>query len=785
MRGLVPPGQATGWLVPRRAHSGCERRDLRYTVGRGRLSVRANLQISGLDPPQIRELERPVPAPLVLLQSARKHWLLVALITVAVTVVASFVTLSQKRIYRAEATILFDPHPARPLGTQVEEVVQMSGPNGYFGNREYYTTQHWLIRSRRTAESVVKQLGLHCDGGFLRNLPPGQKAIAESSVADAANVLLSRVAVDPVKDSRLSTVSYHDADPVRAQRIVSVLVDTYVQSNLDDVLDTTNTASDWLHDQAATLKQELEQSEMALHDYKRDKSILSVSLDDQSNMLREEMEQLNGVLTGSRAKREQIAARRTELAQVAADNPSVLPARELLDSATLQRLREDYLRADQEVKGLMGAGKGEKHPLVEDAASRREAARASLLAEVRNIQGAVERELRSIDREVSGLQKLFDSARARAQELNLLEIEFNRLRRSKENNEKLFSLVVERSKESDLARMLRVNNVRVVERPAEPRSPVSPNIPGGVGAGVLAGLALGLMAAFGREKLDRSLRSPDEVERELGLAFLGFLPSLAAEGKRSRAAKASSSPDDRELIVHRRPTSGTAEAARSIRTNVLFMSPDRPYRTLLVTSPGPSEGKTTVACNIASAMAQAGRRVVLLDCDMRRPRLHRVFGKPMDRGITTALLEKGTLDSVIYSTEVPNLSVVTTGPLPPHPAELLHSESFAKLLGGLRDRFDLVVIDSPPVLPVTDAAVLSTAVDGTILVTRAFQTRRDMAKRAARALRDVGAHLVGVVLNGVDLEKEQYGYRYYYSREGYAAAPPIPPTPPSGSDRVA
>jgi capsular exopolysaccharide synthesis family protein len=228
-----------------------------------------------------------------------------------------------------------------------------------------------------------------------------------------------------------------------------------------------------------------------------------------------------------------------------------------------------------------------------------------------------------------------------------------------------------------------------------------------------------------------------------------------------------------ELIVHEHPTSGVAEAARALRTNILFMSPDRQFKTLLVTSAAPSEGKTTVACCIAIAMAQAGRRVALLDCDMRRPRVHRVFGKSNDVGVTTALINFDTVDEIVRPTSVPNLSIITTGPLPPNPAEILHSESFGKLLKILASRFDHVVLDSPPVAPVTDAAILSTRVDATILVIRAFETSKELARRAVRALRDVGNRNVGTVLNAVNFDRREYGYYQYYQyrREGYSSEP--------------
>jgi capsular exopolysaccharide synthesis family protein len=202
------------------------------------------------------------------------------------------------------------------------------------------------------------------------------------------------------------------------------------------------------------------------------------------------------------------------------------------------------------------------------------------------------------------------------------------------------------------------------------------------------------------------------------------------------------------------------------------MSPDKPFQRLLVTSAGPSDGKTTVACSLAITIAQSGKSVLLLDADLRRPRLHKVFqsgaGQP---GVTHALLDQNRLDECVQTTEIPNLSVLTTGPIPPNPAELLHSGSFQRLLENLSQRFDRVIIDSPPLVPVTDAAILSSFVDSTVLVVRGFKTRKDLARQAARSLRDVGASIAGVILNDVDLSRGEYGYYQYYSykQRGYSA----------------
>jgi capsular exopolysaccharide synthesis family protein len=213
-----------------------------------------------------------------------------------------------------------------------------------------------------------------------------------------------------------------------------------------------------------------------------------------------------------------------------------------------------------------------------------------------------------------------------------------------------------------------------------------------------------------------------------------------------------------------------AEAARTVRTSLLFMSPDKPFHTLLITSAGPSEGKTTVACYIATAMAQANKRVLLIDCDLRRPRLHRVFGgggQDLGPGLTTTLLEDGAGDPVV-PTVVPNLSVVPAGPIPPNPSELLHSEKFKQFLAKMAGRFDHVIIDSPPVVAVTDASILSTLVDGTVLVVRAHKTRKDYAKHGYRLLADVRGRVAGVLLNAVNFGADEYKYAYqYYRRADY------------------
>jgi succinoglycan biosynthesis transport protein ExoP len=715
-------------------------------------------------------------------KTLRKRWIWVVTLTVSGLIVAGFYTAGQQRIYRSSCVIQIDPKPPKPLGTEVQAIVDV-GANSYWANAEYYKTQFQIIQSRAVAEETVRRLSLHRNVAFLRGLGPNEPLPAspgpaasmsvEESIAIAANVVRSRLSVEPTRETRLVTIAFTDANPERARQILAALVGVYVDRNVDVALDSTNTAADWLRGQVDKLKQELESSENALHDYKTGNRILSVSLDDQSNMLRQEMQQLSAALTSVRVRRTQVAAQAEELAKLGDDPTSDLSNLQLLRDPTLQTLRNTLVLALAEQESLIGSGKGENHPLVASAAARVKASREALEQEVQNVRLAAQRELSMVSQEESSMAALLDHAQARAQDLAGLEVEYRRLERSKTQTEKLYSLVIERSKESDLTRMMRFNNIQTIDPPIVPKAPISPRVPINMAIGLVGGIALGLFGAFAREMFDQSVKTPADIEQDLGMTFLGMLPRLGSGSSgytysRRRARKNTDAAARAEWVVHEDPTSAISEAARGVRTNLSFMSPDKPYHTFLVTSAAPSEGKTTVACWLATAMAQAGHRVLLVDCDLRRPRLHRIFGLVNESGVTSALVDRAALKEAVHTTEIPGLSVLLSGPTSPSPAESLQSKSFENLLADMSAAYDRVVIDSPPVGPVTDAVILSTRVDASVLVVRSLATSRDVVRHAKKALQDVRANLAGAVLNAADPSRQGYSYyhRYYGKSEG-------------------
>jgi capsular exopolysaccharide synthesis family protein len=437
----------------------------------------------------------------------------------------------------------------------------------------------------------------------------------------------------------------------------------------------------------------------------------------------------------------------------------------------VRSLKGQYIEQRQAYAALLKRY-GDKWPAVRQLKTRMEMARADLEREIRNVLSGITLEHKRVAENEAKIAAALQAAKDEGLELNKKEVSYRRLKRTQENTAKLHSLVLGRLKESDLSAQLRVSNIRLLDEAVVPAKPVRPNVQVNLLLGALLGLLLGIGLAVLVDTFDNSIKSQEEIEQLGPVTVLGMVPRIPGTVPARRGERRPEPKPDLDLIVHRSPKSMIAESCRNIRTNILFASPDRPLKTIVVTSAGPREGKTTAAVSLAITMAQAGNRVLVVDTDMRRPRLHRVFGVPGAEGLTSVLLGDGQLDELTKATEIPGLSVLPCGPSPPNPAELCQSERFRALLEELERRYDRIVLDSPPVMLVTDGAVLSTQVDGTLLVARAGQTSRVALRDTIRQLDDVGCHLLGCVLNDVDLEKRGYGYyryrRYGYYRYGYA-----------------
>jgi capsular exopolysaccharide synthesis family protein len=725
--------------------------------------------------------ESPLAGVVSFLRTLRKHWSIVVACVVLSFGATMIYSKSVRRIYQSSSMVEMNSRTQQFLDNASSSSFDVSAL--FIDPMEFYQTQYKIITSTPVLKAAAERASLQTDYNYFGLTQPPEHPI---SLEQAAAALAANVTVEPVKGSRLANIKVSDFDPKRAKRLCDAVVGAYLDQNLEAGVNSSADAVAWLAGQIDHIKTDLDHDENALYDFKQRNELPSISINDSSNMLRLEMQEYDTVLTHTRTRKAELLARRSQLAEVTADNPDAEPSSELLANPTLQSLRAQYRTAFQQKEALEAEGKGENHPLMKEAVQRVASSKAALLTEVANVEAAVVRDLAVIEKQEQAEAAMFNTSRRAAVDLNMKEIEFHRLDRSREENEKLYGLLLGRMKEADLARMMRANNLRVVEEATLPGAPIYPKVSLNIALGLFAGFLLGLGLPVLREQLDSSVKTPADIEEKLGTTFLGLLPDLNRDSdtKYARRRRRGARRDGvafvegpPELVVHARPSSGLSEAARSIRTNLMFMNPDKPCKTLLISSAAPSEGKTTVACSIAIALAQGGQRVCIVDADLRRPRLHRIFDRVGDSGLTNALVGDATVAEIAKPTVVPNLWSIPAGPLPPNPADLLQSERFRRFIQELRERFDRVVIDSPPLVAVTDSAIISTLVDGTVFVVRAFQTGKHVSAQGLRALRDVEAPVIGAVLNAVNLNRHEYNYYhyYYYKREGY-------PSTVAGSD---
>ena len=724
------------------------------------------------------------------LRIIRRRWLLVSLTVVVVLGLTAFVTLRMTKIYRATVTLQIETQAPQVLGKSVEDVVEM-GTGSFWSNVEYYETQYRIIESRDVSARVVKKYKLNEDPDFM-GVPKEERAgFKAASIDEAAGVLQGMITVEPVKDSRLTMVHVDHPDPQKAVFFANALAKSYEKKNLDTMLQSTIDAVDWLSNQLDDAQGKLSDSEEKLRKYKKENDILSISLEDRQNLITAQMTEVARRLTEARANRISIQARKNAIAKVSkSEDPMAIPVESLNSNQLIQNLKQSYAELSQEY-GELSAKYGDNFPKIVEIKAKMARIKVDITREVGNIIRAVDAELGAARSTEAGLGATLEDFKGQAQSLVGKEGLYNSLARELDNNEKIYEFLLGRIKEADLSRLLKVNNVDILDPALLPEFPIKPRVQLNLALAFVFGLILGIGLAILLELADRTVKTQDDLEA-LGISFLGIVPAMdtstsygsgydghgSSRGKQ-RLKKTPDDPESQEtdkginhdIFVHDHPKSQVAESLRSIRTNLLFMSADSHAKTLLVTSPSPQEGKTTVAANLAIVMAQSGSRVLLADTDMRRPRVHKAFGiKRPKKGLSTMILGESSAEESIVSTVVPNLDVLVCGPTPPNPSELIHTDKFKKVLNEVTEMYDRVIFDSPPVGVVTDAAILSKMVDGTVLIVKSLQTTRDAAKHALDILQDIDSEILGAVLNHLDLTNKKYGqhyYHYYYKKYGY------------------
>jgi succinoglycan biosynthesis transport protein ExoP len=675
-------------------------------------------------------------------------------------------TVTSTRIYEASTRILIERDT--PNVVSFQEVLDQGAQTD-----DYYETQYAILRGRGLARRTIDSLKLwdhplfNQQPGFsVRGLlmtplnamtrwfepprpieaPGAEETSEQSRVIDR---FLADLNVEAVRYSRLVDVTYRSSDPVLSAKIANALGEAYIRQNVELSSTTTKEASTFLTEQLAQQRAKLEASEQALQAYRERTD--SVSLEERQNVVVQRLADLNAAVTRANTARIQKESAYSQV-KIALENPAAIDTVPLILSNPFVQQQKTELASLQRQRAQLSEKLGPNHPDMVKVGVAIQNAEARIKAEVTQIVASMRSDYEAAMAEERSLSATLNRQKGEAQDLNRTGIEYGVLQRDNDANRQMFEALLKRTQETGISEELKAGNIRVVDQAETPRSPVSPNTFNNLLIALLGGLALAVGFAFAFEYGDDRIKNPDELKKSLGLPFLGMVPALFD--------KTITNP-----LINNGAPNLFGESFRSIRTNVLFSSADEGSRLVVVTSSAPGEGKTAVSTNLSIALAQSGHRVLLIDADMRKPRVHEVFGRTLSPGLSNFLVGAALPSEVIQESSQQGLWVMPAGTFPPNPAELLGSKKFKDLTVFLQEYFDWLIIDTPPVMAVTDASIAANLAHGVLFVVGAEMTSKRVAQRAVEQLEMSQARFLGAVLNRVDLEHNAYYYSRYYRPE--------------------
>jgi polysaccharide biosynthesis transport protein len=697
----------------------------------------------------------------------RKRRLLLAVAVAGALAAAWLWTIMATPLYTSTTKVMIEKAGGNPLGV---------GYNYAYQEPEFYQTQFQLIRSRAVARRVVEMLGLDSiteasptPGGRLQG---GWRRITRSdSVADAPDfewvrresVALSisnGIDIKPVQNSRLVDISYTSPNPEFSALVANSVASAFIEQTLDMKMEATRGSLGWMTRKAEEERRKLEASERGLQDYMRAHNL--VTLENRLAVVPQQLTETGGGLLRAEIRRKELEilyerARRAAGQQGLAET---VPA--IAKDDALRMVQTQILKGEQEIMELSGKY-GSKHPLMIKAQSDIGLLKKRKEQEIARIIQSIRTEYELALAGEQSLREQMDATKTEAVGLNEKWIQYGVLKREVDTNRQLYDALMTKIKEQSLTDETQPVNLWIVEKASVPSRPARPNLTFNLLLGLGGGLVGGLGLVFLAEYLDRTVKSPQDVESLLHAPVIGVVCRLRGKDQ------------EMEKIVLSQPLSVEAESYKAIRTSLLLSAAAGTPRRILVTSAQMGEGKTTTAVNLALALAQSEKRVVLIDGDLRKPRLHKIFRLNNSYGLST-YLAGASHEKILQRGPLPNLAVLTAGPLPPNPSELLSSSRLDQLLEGLGREFDVILCDSPPTVSVADSRIIGRLCDGSILVVQAHKTSYELARRALRTLSELPAPLLGVVVNGLEPKKSDYFNEYYayYGEKPSAPASPMP-----------
>lgn len=749
------------------------------------------------------------------IRSARNHvWLIIGIVIVITTLVG-FYMVRQPDVYEATAHVQVDLEASNPgLGTVKNNAFILNAPSQ---DPTYFNTQIQILSSAGLLSRVVKTLDLEHNREFfgasadasmwssvkrtfglggndnsqtkaltdrvaVNSLAPqtSRDDVAEMNrLAPYVEMLQNRLTVKQINETRLIEVRFKHANPQVAAKVLNAIADAFVYSNLERKTETSDKAGDFLQKRIAELQTEIRNGEERLINYAKEHQILS--LDANQNTVVDRLSGLNKQLLEAENERKVAEANyRASLAPGAAEALAEGQAKEATDAATkLTDLKQKRAQLLVEYK--------EKYPEVQEVdqqiAVLEKQIKDSRSRATATVTTNLETRYRQAFAREQSLRGAFQTQRGEMLNQNEAAVNYRIIQQEIETNKGLLDGLLQRAKENDVIMAGTPNNIHVVDYAPVPKSPVGPKRAQSMALAALVALVLGIALARYLDYLDDTIHSSDDVEKSLRLPALAVIPSIKASARLRLASSmtglqlqkngnGNGSNARPELLLNADSTSPLAEAFRHLRTSILLSNAGGAPQTLLVTSSQPSEGKTTTAVNTALTLAQTGAKVLVIDADMRRPRLHSVFDMENKRGLSTILASKMDEEEIlahITQHEESGVDVLTSGAVPPNPAELIGSDSMQRLMGVLKARYTHIVFDSPPIASFTDSVLISSLVDGVLLVVQGDRVSRTIVRRSRQVLQEVGAKIYGVVLNNVSLRPSDYYYYKYYGHHYYKA----------------
>ena len=701
-----------------------------------------------------------------------KHKWRISFLAIVVALTAAFLVSGVIPIYRATATLLIEADQAK--------AVSFDDIYGLDSNRkEYYTTQFEILKSRKIAQAVVEKLNLQNHPDFIAEpsfksevindiksaipfLPKKQPVIlsadeqAEMSLQSLVGVFLGRLSINPLRTTQLVDISFESSDAKLAALVANTVGDVYIEQNLSAQMGMSQKASGWLTTRLSDLRIRLDESESKLQQYRERENLVDVS--GVVGLVSKELEQTSEQLVIARQVRNKLLSIVRVIDEYGRDDLEMLGSiSEISSQPIIQNVKETLATVERKVSEL-DQRYGPKHPKMIAAQAELLTVKNDMSDQVRRLITGVEKELTTSERNIEALEQELVRIKEQYQTLTAKEFEYRKLSREVETNSEIYNTFLSRSKETEVTGDFNSAVARFTDRAFRPQNPVKPNKMLIVILAFMASVGLGIVIAFVVESLNDTFKHINGTEDKLSQRLLGLLPLVRVKKKNGF------------LLHYFYDENGKrfAESVRTLRTNFLLTQLDKETKTIEITSSLPGEGKTTTAINFAFALAQV-ERTLLIDADMRKPNICKRFDlPPYHPGLANLISGTEKLNECIYLDEVSGLTIMPCGQRPPNPLELLTSPKFAHILEELKQSFDRIIIDTPPVQVVSDSLIIAKQADAVIFIVKSNDTRVGVAQNGIGKLVRVNAKIAGVVLNQVDTKKmSDSGYQGYYNDYSY------------------